>query len=204
MITALPVMIARFLENAQLPLETVAIAYNILSSQRVASLQCWHNGMSPLQAERGRDKMLEVHGPEADASCQRALIILSSLSLAASFSEDRPRNTAYWSRQVGELAFSTEQINAMSRILLAQLDWQIHSLAASIHVDSAISALSMIAIKTNKTTSVTPSCHCNASMKLLIGPYTTIEHGLITPEASPDCLDMEDESGSQGNRCYLS
>jgi len=197
-------MIARFLENAQLPLETVAIAYNILSSPRVASLHCWHDGMSAPQGEHIRDKMLEIHGPEADASCQRALIILSSLSLAASFSEDRPRNTSYWSRQVGELAFSTEQINAMSRILLAQLDWQIHSLAAPIHVDAAISALSTIAVKANKTTSVTPSCLVNASMKLLIGPYTTIEHGLITPEASPDCFDMEDESGSQTNRCFLS
>ena len=182
-------MVTQFLANSQLPLETVAIAYNILASPRVTALHCGHVCPQDLAHQSIRKEMTDIHGLEADASCQRALVILVALSIAVSFSEDCPRSVLYWSRHVGQEAFSAGQIGAMSRVLLAHLDWQIHSLAAPGPVKAAMDALSP---QTLKTSVLSPRAVCDESaFRLLISTHTATHHGLITPEASPDFSVMD-------------
>lgn len=191
-VKGLPAMIAQFLERSQLPLENIAVAYNILASPSISSLHCWHGARYGFACDSMRAKMIAVHGPEADASCQRALIILSALSVAVSFTEDSPRSSFYWSRQVAQGAFSTEQIGAMNRLLLAQLNWQIHPLAAPSLVRSAIVALSQSVEKSTIHHNTPPSFE-DKPFRLLINPHTTIQYGLTTPIASPDRSLMEHE-----------
>lgn len=193
---SLPNMITQFLVNSRLPVETIAIAYNILSHPSILPLHCWHGDSSAFASERLQSKMLTIHGPESDPSCQRALIILAALSVAVSYTEDCPRSLFYWSRQVAERAFSTEQIGSMSRLLLAQLEWQLHPLGVPAAVELGVAVLTGCgprreSIMSNHTVIVDAAADFfdEESLRLLIGSGTRIQHGLITPEPSPglDC-----------------
>lgn len=186
-------MITQFLDNLSPPPEIVAIAYNILASPRIAKLHCWHDDASVFDSEHTRAKMLDIHGPEAHPSCQRALVILSALSLAVSLIEDRSRSLVYWSRQVAELAFSIDQIGAMQRLLLAQLQWEIQPLASPELINSAISTISGAPSVSQKAPITSPPFFEDESFKLLVGSGTTVQYGLITPEASPDCTLIDKE-----------
>ncbi|KAI4716786.1 hypothetical protein E4T48_07031 [Aureobasidium sp. EXF-10727] len=187
-------MITRFLDNSRVPMETVALAYNILSQPAVAAMHCWHGNPAAF-ASGQMSKIMQIHGPESDASCQRALVILSALNVAVSFTEDNPRSLFHWSRQVAEGIFSTEQINAMSRIVLAQLEWSIHPLTAPVAIETALSALSSPGVVTHdKHSSFTPLIVDEEdSLRLILGPQTVIQHGLVTPEPSPDCMHGDDD-----------
>lgn len=179
-VSALPNMVERFLEKSGVSTNTIAIAYNILASARVSLLHCWHGeGAFAFTTECMWEKMLDIHGPEADGSCQRALIILSALSLAVSFNEDLPRSMSYWSGSVAGNAFSQAQISAMNKIVLAQLDWQIHPLAAPGPVEAAERII--LGSSQSKWTQKTPQSFQDEPLRLLVGPNTTIQHGLTTP-----------------------
>ncbi|GAB7349012.1 hypothetical protein MBLNU459_g7985t1 [Dothideomycetes sp. NU459] len=189
-VKALPTMVTQFLINSRLPVETIAIAYNILAHSSIASLHCWHNSSSSFEHEHVQSKMLAIHGSESDPSCQRALIILAALSVAVSYTEDCPRSLFYWSRQVSERSFSTEQISMMSRLLLAQLEWQLHPLGAPAAVDAGVAALTGCGPRRESVKPLeAPAFFDDESLRLLIGPGTALQHGLITPEPSPglDC-----------------
>lgn len=184
-------MVTQFLVNSRLPVETIAIAYNVLTQPSIKSLHCWHGNPPAFASERLKSKMLAIHGPESDPSCQRALIILAALSIAVSYTEDCPRSLFYWSRQVAERSFSTEQIGTMSRLLLAQLEWKLHPLGVPVAVETAVAALTGCGARRESVKSVleAPAFFDEESLRLLIGPGTRIQHGLITPEPSPglDC-----------------
>lgn len=188
-------MVTQFLENCQLSLEMLAVAYNILAHEQTVSLHCWHGEAPAFATESMRSKMLFIHGSESDASCQRALVILSALSLAVAFSDDRPRGLLYWSRDVSQGAFSTDQIGAVHRLLLARLDWQVYPLAAPSAIESAIRVLEGYNdMQTMVTNPVEQLCSKEDSLRLLLSnSYVTINHGLVTPEPSPDCSLFEDE-----------
>lgn len=177
-------MISQFLTNSRVPMETVALAYNILSQPSITAMHCWHSDPTVLTS------MAHIHGPESDPSCQRALVILSALSVAVSFTEDSSRNLFHWSRQVAEGIFSTEQISSMNRMVLAKLEWQIHPLAAPAAIAVAMQHLAGSGcIAQNKFTPLTSMIlDEDASLKLYLGPQTKIQHGLATPEPSPDCM----------------
>lgn len=186
-------MITQFLDNFQPPREIVAIAYNIMADPRIARLHCWHGDASVFDSEHMRAKMLDIHGPEAHPSCQRALVILAALSLAVSLVEDQPRSLVYWSRQVAELAFSIDQIGAMQRLLLAQLEWQMQPLAFPKLINSAISTISGAPSVSQDASVTSPSCSEDECFKLLVGSGTTVQYGLMTPEASPHCTLIDKE-----------
>jgi hypothetical protein len=189
-------MITQFLNNSRVPMETVALAYNILSQPTVAALHCWHSNLVAFASGHMQSKIMQMHGPESDASCQRALIILSALSVAVSFTEDHSRNLFHWSRQVAGGIFSTEQISTMNRIVLAKLEWSIHPLAAPMAIEAALTNLSGSEIVAHsKQSSLTPFIvDEDENLRLVFGPRTTIQHGLVTPEPSPDCMHGDDDS----------
>jgi hypothetical protein len=188
-------MITQFLNNSRVPMETVALAYNILSQPTVAAMHCWHSNPVAFASGHMQSKIMEMHGPESDASCQRALVILSALSVAVSFTEDHPRNLFHWSRQVAGGIFSTEQISTMNRIVLAKLDWSIHSLAAPMAIEAALTTLSSSGVVADsKGSSLAPFIvDEDEALRLVLGPQTTIQHGLVTPEPSPDCMHGDDD-----------
>ncbi|KAH0101454.1 hypothetical protein KCU66_g14968, partial [Aureobasidium melanogenum] len=175
------------------PMETVALTYNILSQPAVAAMHCWHGNPTAFA------KIMQIHGPGSDGSCQRALVILSALNVAVSFTEDYPRNLFYWSRQVAQGIFSTEQISAMNRILLAKLDWSIHPLAAPKAIEAALATLSgPEVVAHDKHSAFTPFIVGEEdALRLILGPQTVIQHGLATPDPSPDCIHGDDSSVPQ-------
>jgi hypothetical protein len=188
-------MITQFLNNSRVPMETVALAYNILAQPAVAAMHCWHSNPTAFASGHMQSKIMQMHGPESDASCQRALVILSALSVAVSFTEDHSRNLFHWSRQVAGGIFSTEQISTMNRIVLAKLEWSIHPLAAPVAIEAALAILLGSGVITHsKQSSLTPFVvDEDETLRLIFGPKTTVQHGLITPEPSPDCMDDDND-----------
>ena len=171
-------------------METVALAYNILSQPTVAAMHCWHSNPVAFASGHMQSKMMQIHGPESDASCQRALVILSALSVAVSFTEDHPRNLFHWSRQVAGGIFSTEQISTMNRIVLAKLEWSIHPLTAPVAIEAALTTLSGpgVVAHSKQSSSEPFIVDEDETFRLILGPQTTVQHGLLTPEPSPDCM----------------
>ncbi|KAG9590630.1 hypothetical protein KCU97_g7388, partial [Aureobasidium melanogenum] len=192
-IKPLQTKVTQFLSKSLVPMETVALTYNILSQPAVAAMHCWHGNPTAFA------KIMQIHGPESDGSCQRALVILSALNVAVSFTEDHPRNLFYWSRQVAGGIFSTEQISAINRILLAKLDWSIHPLAAPKAIEAALATLSGPEVVTHdKHSAFTPFIVGEEdALRLILGPQTVIQHGLATPDPSPDCIHGDDSSVPQ-------
>lgn len=195
-IKPLQTKVTQFLSKSRVPIETVALTYNILSQPAVAAMHCWHGNPTAFA------NIMQIHGPESDGSCQRALIILSALTVAVSFTEDCPRTLFHWSRHVSEGIFSTEQISAMNRILLAKLDWSIHLLAAPKAIEAALATLSgPEVVAHDKHSASTPFIVGEEdALRLILGPQTVIQHGLATPDPSPDCMHGNDSSVPQ----YLS
>jgi hypothetical protein len=187
-------------------METVALAYNILSQPAVAAIHCWHDNSPAFASAHMQSKILQIHGPESDASCQRALIILSALNVAVSFTEDNSKSLFHWSRQVAEGAFSTEQIGSMSRIVLAKLEWSIYPIATPVAIAAALKTISGVEPVAN--TKVTPSAPFivdgDETLRLIIGPHTTIQHGLVTPEPSPGCQHGDEDVMSRYMSAALS
>lgn len=183
-------MISRFLANSRVPIETIALAFNILSQPAVAAMHCWHGNPDVFSSSHMQSKMLQIHGPESDASCQRALVILSALSVAVSFTEDNSRNLFHWSRQVAGGIFTTEQISSMNRIVLAKLEWSIYPLAAATAIATALKALSgpKSVLQCRYSSFAPVTVDEDDSLRLILGPQTTIQHGLVTPEPSPGCM----------------
>lgn len=194
-VKSLQSMITQFLDNSRVPMETVALVYNILSQPAVAAIHCWHGNSVSSTSAQMQSKMMQIHGPESDASCQRALVILSALSVAVSFTEDNSRNLFHWSRQVAEGIFSTEQISSMNRIVLAKLEWSIHPLSAPMAIDAALKTLSGPGVVAHtKLSSFAPFIvDEEESLRLILGPQTMVQHGLVTPEPSPNCIHGEDD-----------
>lgn len=192
-IKALQTKVTHFLSNSRVPIETVALTYNILSQPAVAAMHCWHGNPTAFA------KIMQIHGPDSDGSCQRALVILSALNVAVSYTEDSPRTLFHWSRQVAGNIFSTEQISAMNRMLLAKLDWSIHPLAAPKAIEAALGILSgSEGVAHDKHSGLTPIIVGEEdALRLILGPQTFIQHGLATPDQSPDCMHGNDSQVPQ-------
>jgi hypothetical protein len=177
---SLDAMVAMFLANAQLASETIAIAYNILSHPRIIESHCWH-GDSPSSEQTA------IHGPQSDASCQRALVILSALSLAVSLVEDCPRGISYWVQRVAEDAFSAAQLSASNRLVLAKLEWSLNPLATPLAIAAALETLSAHARQEERQPAVKLCIDMCDDFEGEGAAWTTrFAYGLPTPDASPD------------------
>ncbi|KAH0340979.1 hypothetical protein KCU74_g128, partial [Aureobasidium melanogenum] len=166
-----------------------------LSQPAVAAMHCWHGNPTAFA------KIMRILGPESDGCCQRALVVLSALNVAVSFTEDHPRNLFHWSRQVAGGIFSTEQISNLNRILLAKLDWSIHPLATPKAIEAALATLSGPGVVAHdKDSACTPFIvgeEEEDALRLILGPQTVIRHGLATPDPSPECIHRDDSSVTQ-------
>lgn len=82
----------------------------------------------------------------------------------------------------------------MNRIVLAKLEWSIHPLTAPVAIEAALTTLSGSGVVAHsKQSSLTPFIVDEDALKLILGPQTTVQHGLITPEPSPDCMHADDD-----------
>ncbi|KAH0264364.1 hypothetical protein KCU91_g12101, partial [Aureobasidium melanogenum] len=59
-IKPLQTKVAQFLSNSRVPMETVALTYNILSQPAVAAMHCWHGNPTAFA------KIMRILGPESD------------------------------------------------------------------------------------------------------------------------------------------
>ncbi|KAM3423893.1 hypothetical protein BST61_g1288 [Cercospora zeina] len=89
------------LVRADLPLEVVAVAFNMISAPRMSS--CTLSGYTP------------------------DLLTVAALSLVVSYTDDHAPLPAWYSRYVCRHAHSPQRINSTALELFAALDWRLHS-----------------------------------------------------------------------------
>ncbi|KAK1728898.1 hypothetical protein CaCOL14_008625 [Colletotrichum acutatum] len=131
-------LVQAMLSRSGLPLETIALAVCILDSLNSKFALSWrlqcpllvdgssynkrHTlGHSPL-LDRRRQQQLHID------SVQPELIILSSLIIAAKFTDDCHDSTSYYSSNWGKDTWSCEQINVTERCICENLNYRIKPL----------------------------------------------------------------------------
>ena len=106
------------LVRARLPPEVLALAYNILTALNCRSL------------------------PEGSFySAPSDLMVVSCLSLAVSYTNDRPVDSSYWSKYVCDCMWTGVRIHKTALMILEALDWRIHPLTAPGSLERAMADL---------------------------------------------------------------
>lgn len=111
-------MIERMLDRAYLPLEVMAIAFNI-----ICALEC-----------RSLPKRSFDFAPND-------LIVVAALSLAVLYNEDRVPTPKWWSRNVCDRAWTPRRIDKTVLQIFAALEWRLYQYATPYAVQSALRAL---------------------------------------------------------------
>lgn len=172
-------MICRFLDNAQLPLEIVAIAANIVAAlTRDFGLRFQQRGSLP-----------EPLPPVA------ALVVVAALAAALSYSEDHPWSCSDWSKRITQGTFSTQQIDSAMLLVLEDLDWRLYPLAS---LDMVVAGTVRLSNHGMSLSEEAPNGVCASHMEvegplklLLEGTGTVSLNGLVTPEPTPPCSAIE-------------
>lgn len=167
-------MIERMLLRAELPLEVLALTFNILNGLDCRSL--------PLGSFY---------------SAPNDLIVVTALSLAVSYTSDIPPTARYWSRHVCDGMWTPIRIDKTTLQVYAALGWRLHSYSAPDAIQKAMAELvtpapvRTLAIRSRPPTNAFgyPNSIVPEPVKLRIeGTGTVWENGQITPDGSPtDC-----------------
>lgn len=165
--------VARMLDLARLPLETLALAYNILDHLNPDTLALSHIRAAGLFSKSAR---------------QTLLVTLSALYLGASTFDDVSQTLSCWSRDVAEGSCTARELESTNQTLLANLDWRLHPLTSADKLASAIDRLQGIPIASEAIINVLPPTPpCVKPMLLrLDSNVTKIQHGLPTPTSPTD------------------
>ena len=164
-------MIERMLLRAELPLEVLALAFNILAG-------------------------LDCHSLPLGSFCSAPndLVVVTALSLAVSYTSDFPPTARYWSRQVCDGAWTPNRIDKTTLQVYAELGWRLHQYSAPDAIRRAMEELtrptlfSTLVIRSHR-----PPSPCGntdlalpKSVKLLSDrTATSWESGQITPDGTP-------------------
>lgn len=162
-------IIHNILTRADLPLELIAIAYNIIAGLRRKDLPS---------------------GTFDD--CPNDLLIIAALSLAVSCHDDRPPRPFWWSRQVADGYWTARRIDKTVLKVFRLLDWEIHTYGTPGAIAEAISAFSVSYKPSGRTIQVDSDMEyqialpAKQGLTVLTSNDTTTrwQHGQWTPEAS--------------------
>jgi hypothetical protein len=113
-------LVRGILLRADLPLEVIAMALNILSALRA----------------------LDLSSPPAFA-CAGDLLVVAALSLAVSCHDDCPPQPAWWSRHVCDGRWSASRVDQTALEVLDLLDWRLHRFSAPHALSHAMSRFHM-------------------------------------------------------------
>lgn len=171
-------MIEDLLVRARLPIEVLAIAFNILSK---------------LVKQPAMDSTLQ--SPSLD------LLVISTLSLAAIYTNDHPPSSSHWSRNVALGTATAKQIDAAIMAIMEALDWRIHSCSEDVAVVAALQLFERRGVPTAVSTSAQEiyeePCLKPQPLSLnLIGRSSSGEarwdNGQLTPTTPSACSELEE------------
>lgn len=171
-------LIEDLLVRARLPIEVLAIAFNILSK---------------LVKQTAMDSTLQ--SPSLD------LLVISTLSLAAIYTNDHPPSSSHWSRNVALGTATAKQIDAASMAIMEALDWRIHSCSEDVAVVAALQLFERRGVPTAVSTSAQEiyeePCLKPQPLSLnLTGRSSSGEarwdNGQLTPTTPSACSELEE------------
>ncbi|KAK3699270.1 hypothetical protein LTR37_016513 [Vermiconidia calcicola] len=146
--------------RARLPPEVLALAFNILVRLNRCSL--------PTDS---------LHSTPVD------LLVVSTLSLAASYTHDHPPSLLHWSRYVCGRAWTTARIDETNLLVMSLLDWRLHESSSAGALDDAMARLTAAAAHASSSPVYNDE---RPHLKVVIdGPRTCWIHGQIMPEGTP-------------------
>ncbi|GIZ36714.1 hypothetical protein CKM354_000018200 [Cercospora kikuchii] len=165
------------LVRADLPLEVVATAFNMISALRMSSSSSSLAGYSP------------------------DLLTVAALSLVVSYTDDHAPLPAWYSRYVCRHAHSPQRINSTALEVLAALDWHIHTFTTQEAYGRALTAFCSSTViepayePEHDVDLDHPAHGLDVAPLKLVTSHTSIarfEHGNITPDDTPPCSARDD------------
>lgn len=162
-------LVHRILGRVQLPPDVMALAFNILTALDCPSLP--------------RDSFYTAPSD---------LMVVSALSLAVSYSSDRPVQPSFWSREVCDCTWTAVRINKTTLQILAALDWNIHKFASPEMLERAAARLHELpVVRSDSVTQLSdvhvstekPGLETSPDLKVIIdGTAACWINGQLTPE----------------------
>lgn len=125
------------MKAAHLPIETVALAYNILADLK-SDTPCLkrQDSAGPLTVDLVED--VDDGKTKAELFQQPELFVLASLQIATSFMNDQPMKLSSWIDTVAGNSFSLAELKQMNAQIFASLEWHLYKLAQPECVDATL------------------------------------------------------------------
>ncbi|KAF2101490.1 hypothetical protein NA57DRAFT_35074 [Rhizodiscina lignyota] len=161
--------ISAYLQRADLPDSIIGLTACILESLSNRFIRSWRQAAF---YSRFRSNRVET-------------IVVSALTIAAGFLDDRARSTAWWSEYITEEEVTATDINVTTRCVLLDIDYDIHSFTAE-NIADAVDEIRR-ADNAARTASLPPDDaeKDNRRDSGYGGGKAAWQHGLVTPEPSP-------------------
>lgn len=174
-----------FLLRSGVPDEIIGLAGCILDGLSMRFARSWRQTLRSHNTTRSTPTLKATD--YRNTNTRPELIVLSVLSVAAAYLEDRQMPTSWWCQSVGADAFNEREVNATTRCILIDLDYELHSFTSDMVQEM------MEDIRRTKgpmgepasTTMETPRPGRIKHPVLSLQGIATIENGLPTPEPSP-------------------
>ncbi|KAI9696791.1 MAG: hypothetical protein M1836_005153 [Candelina mexicana] len=177
-----------FLRQADLPIETIALAACILDtlSNRFAQLwrrECPSDVPNPLNGDDISEILTSRSSYQPNTYIEPEVIALAALSLAVACLDDRHSSTRYWAQSIARGRFSCGQINATRRCILLDLNHQILPLCSAQLIEETIEDMELVtaSLERLKTASLKPHNREATSPKASCTGGITVDFQLPTP-----------------------
>lgn len=122
--------VAGYLRAAALPIETAALAFNILSALQAPGPNLWRRDFTTSRDQADTIYFKRIQCPE--------LIILSSLQISSSFMNDQPLKLSSWVEKVAQNSFTKDDLTTMDAHIFDRIEWQLYRLAQPSAIDATL------------------------------------------------------------------
>ncbi|KAH9871105.1 hypothetical protein J1614_006679 [Plenodomus biglobosus] len=116
-------VIAGFLDRANLPEEVVAFCACILDALSSRFAASWRDALAPSDYARDLQNFLHTDSARQQVHVSPDVIVLAALSLAHGWLADRLRSSRHWSVRESGGVFSVQEIEATKRAILLDMDY---------------------------------------------------------------------------------
>ncbi|KAK8188072.1 uncharacterized protein BKA78DRAFT_373594 [Phyllosticta capitalensis] len=180
--------ITTYLERTHLPLEVLGLAACILDALSMRFAKRWREALLSAAGPDSASALLPVPAslPSPPASpIPPELLVLAALALAASYLDDSHVSLRHWAQHVSNCVFTARQLSATQRIILSDLDYDLHSFTPEFVQDSIQNMQRTGALMAQKAASAPVAEKSRPAPLQLGGGSARWCNGITTPEPSP-------------------
>ncbi|KAK8232910.1 hypothetical protein HDK77DRAFT_52245 [Phyllosticta capitalensis] len=196
--------ITTYLERTHLPLEVLGLAACILDALSMRFAKRWREALlsaaGPDSASASLPVPASLPSPPASpipvttapllgaavaSSAEPELLVLAALALAASYLDDSHVSLRHWAQHVSNCVFTARQLSATQRIILSDLDYDLHSFTPEFVQDSIQNMQRTGALMAQKAASAPVAEKSRPAPLQLGGGSARWCNGITTPEPSP-------------------